>query len=121
MAKILIVDDSEIIRNIMKDIIQPEGHDVYAVENGKLGLNFIKENPDISIIFTDFNMPELNGAEMSKSIINENNDFQGIIVMVTTETDFSLKQQGKSAGVKYWINKPIESDKILKIVNKFAQ
>jgi len=117
MGKILIVDDSSLIRSVVSKAAQNLGHEVMTAENGEIGLEILKSyKPDI--IFSDVNMPVMGGLEMVENI-KKQDEFKFIpIVMLTTENNPDLKAKGKALGVKAWMLKPFNEDKFTKALKK---
>ncbi len=62
MAKILIIDDEGIVRDMLRDILEPEGYVILEAENGKKGLEIYDPNT-IDLVITDIMMPEKDGFE----------------------------------------------------------
>ncbi len=117
MGKILIVDDASLIRLVADKAAKGAGHETILAENGEEGLAAL-ENNKIDLIFSDINMPVMGGLEMVE-IIKSNPEYQFIpIVMLTTESNPALKEQGKALGVKAWLLKPFNKDKFLLAVTK---
>lgn len=61
----LVVDDDVVIRKIHVAQLQKHGFETRAVENGKLAVDLIRSGEVFDVIFTDFNMPVMNGIEVS--------------------------------------------------------
>lgn len=68
MAKILIVDDEDNVRLLIKEELEDSGYDVETIETAKKALDFIKTNDDIDLICTDIEMPDINGLELAGEI-----------------------------------------------------
>lgn len=118
MAKILVVDDSETLRIQLKQALEEAGFEVIEGIHGLAGLDALKNHPDIALIITDVNMPEMDGITMCEKI-NAHPDWQKIPRFVlTTETGPTMKAQGKAAGVMAWITKPFQSAKVVAAVQK---
>lgn len=118
MKKILIVDDSSMIRLIVSKATRKAGYDVVEASNGQEGIEQLLKNDDISLILCDINMPVMDGLTMIKNL-KEYDDFKYIpIVMLTTETDEKLKQQGRDLGVKAWMVKPFNEKTFIKAMMK---
>ncbi len=100
MSKILIVDDASLIRLVADKAAKGAGHETVLAENGEEGLAAL-ENHQVDLIFSDINMPVMGG-----------------LVMLTTESNPTLKEQGKALGVKAWLLKPFNKDKFLLAVTK---
>lgn len=115
--KILFVDDSASMRQIVGMAIQGEGYEVTTAVDGKDGVSKMEQGKFDAII-SDVNMPNMNGIEMIKEAKkNANNKFAPII-MLTTEGGDDLKAQGKAAGAKVWVVKPFKPDQLLGVLKK---
>jgi two-component system chemotaxis response regulator CheY len=110
MGNILIVDDSSLIRSVASKAVKAVGHNPIIATNGEEGIQACQENK-IDLIFSDVNMPVMNGMEMV-SKIKENEEFRYIpVVMLTTESGDEIKSEGKALGVKAWMVKPFNENK----------
>ena len=106
MAQILVVDDSEAVRNEVRDFLSSNGFSVATAIDGKDGLEKMKSDSEIKLVITDVNMPNMDGLTMSEKIRDELGNANVHILVLTTENDASMKQRGKAAKVKGWIVKP---------------
>lgn len=115
--KILFVDDSASMRQVVGMAISAAGYDVTSAEDGVDAM--IKVEADkFDAIVTDLNMPNMNGIELIKAVKqNANNKFAPII-MLTTESSDEMKQQGKDAGAKVWVVKPFKPDQLVGVLKK---
>ncbi len=118
MAKILIVDDSDVLRLNLKEALAGGGHDVIDAENGAVGLAKASEDSSIQLVITDLNMPEMDGITMCRNIRGLAGREKLPIFMLTTESSADLKTQGKEVGVMLWIVKPFQADKVLGAIAK---
>ena len=117
MGKILIVDDSNLIRSVASEAATEAGHEPILATNGEEGLEVL-ESEKIDLIFSDVNMPVMGGLEMVEKI-KQNDSLKFIpIVMLTTESNPDLKAKGKELGVKAWMLKPFNKDKFFTAVKK---
>jgi len=117
MGKILIVDDSNLIRSIASDAAIEAGHNAIVAENGQEGLEIL-ESQKVDLIFSDVNMPIMGGLEMVQNI-KQNEAYKFIpIIMLTTESNPKLKAQGKELGVQGWMLKPFNKNKFFMAVKK---
>ena len=66
--KILIVDDSPAVTDILSQLCEFLGHDVLCAEDGRQGLAVIRSGTHIDLVFTDYNMPIMDGVEMARRI-----------------------------------------------------
>lgn len=105
--KIFSADDSAVIRKIIRGAVEVMGHDFLEASNGKEVMKILeKEYGDIGLILLDWNMPEMNGFEVLKSI-KADVRFKDIpVMMVTTESQRSNIIDAIRAGAKHYITKP---------------
>ena len=109
MKIVLVVDDSRIMRNIVKNTFTELGIPCtyLEAENGKTALRLLEENK-VNIIFLDWNMPEMDGLEFLKKI-KSMPDYQNIpIIMVTSEAAKYNVIEALDAGATDYIIKPIQ-------------
>jgi two-component system, chemotaxis family, chemotaxis protein CheY len=118
MAKtIMVVDDSASIRQMVNFTIKNAGYDVIEAVDGKDALSKINGAP-IHMIFTDLNMPNLDGIGLIKGVrANPAHKFIPIILL-TTESQESKKMEGKQAGATGWIVKPFKPDQLIAVIKK---
>ena len=116
--KILIIDDSNTIRQQVSFVLKKGGYQVIEAENGLMGIKILKEEPDISLVICDVNMPEMNGLTMVK-VINESNDIQHPpILILTTEASAESMAEAKKYGAKGWIVKPFNPEMLIEGIKK---
>jgi two-component system chemotaxis response regulator CheY len=115
--KILAVDDSASIRQMVKLTLTGGGYDVISAVDGNDGLAQAKTTR-ADLVLTDLNMPGMNGIELIKQI-RQLPAYMGVpIIFLTTESDAGLKQQAKAAGATAWIVKPFQGDQLLTAVRR---
>lgn len=116
MARVLIVDDSAIMRRNLKTIFVQAGHTVVgeAVDGGQALLMYRTHIPDL--VTMDITMPNVNGIEAVKLIRNEFPDAR--IIMVSALDQRSMVLKALQEGAKNYIIKPIDSTFVIKVVNK---
>jgi len=113
--KILIVDDSKEIRNILFTFLKEKGFEVYTAENGKKALDLVKEKV-IDLIITDIRMPEMNGYQLTKKM-KEERPMVGIIIM-TAYTSIYTEGDIRKIGADDYISKPFE---LINIIEKIER
>lgn len=119
--KILVVDDSETVRTELKTLLVSNGFDVVEGENGEVGFDRLKGNPDTRLIICDVNMPVVDGLTLCERI-HGTPDFSHIpILMLTTESSPEMKARGKAAGVVAWITKPMNPERLIGAAKKLIQ
>ncbi|MGD9969219.1 MAG: chemotaxis response regulator CheY [Sulfuricurvum sp.] len=105
--KLLVVDDSSTMRRIIKNTLSRLGYeDVLEGEDGLQGWTVLNENPNIGMLITDWNMPEMNGLELVKKVRADGRFSDLPIIMVTTEGGKAEVITALKAGVNNYIVKP---------------
>lgn len=118
--KILIVDDSESIREIVSFSLENAGHNVLKANDGQDALTFLNGDK-IDLIITDLHMPIMNGIELIKKV-RENETYKYTpILFLTTESQTEKKMEAKNAGATGWIVKPFMPAKLIEAVNKVTR
>ncbi len=115
--RILIVDDSEIIRNLLDEYLSELGHQIEFAVNGQEGVDKALEN-NYDIIFCDIHMPRKNGYLVFKEIRKEKNE--QIFIMTDSLPD-SLAEQAESEGAWCVLTKPFDLDEINNILNTIIE
>lgn len=112
---ILFVDDSGTMRTIVSQTLQLSQFKVVQATNGLEALNSFKSNP-VDLIITDINMPEMDGISLIKEIRAINTDVP--ILVLTTESRDSLKQEAFKLGANGWVVKPFKPTQIISMINE---
>ena len=117
---ILIVDDSASMRQLVSFALKDAGYDVIAAVDGKDAIGKVN-GTKVDMVVTDLNMPNMDGIELIRQLrASAANKFTPV-VMLTTESQDSKKQEGRSAGASGWIVKPFKPEKLLEVVKKFVK
>jgi two-component system chemotaxis response regulator CheY len=116
---ILIVDDSESIRELVGNSLENAGYNVIKGVNGNDGVEVLRSfDGTVSLIITDLFMPVMDGIDLIKEV-RKDSYYQFVpILMLTTESQAEKKLEGKKAGATGWMVKPFEEGKLLRIVKK---
>jgi two-component system, chemotaxis family, chemotaxis protein CheY len=117
-GKILIVDDSVSMRQMTGIILKGAGYEVVEAKDGIEGLE--KLTPDVNVVITDYNMPNKNGVTLIRDIRSGNVNKAVPILILTTESEQSKKQEGKEAGATGWLTKPFDKDTLIKVIKKIS-
>lgn len=113
---IMTVDDSASVRQMVSFTLKNAGYEVIEASDGKDAMS--KLSGPIKMVITDLNMPNMDGITLIKNI-RANPSFKFIpIIMLTTESQATKKQDGKAAGATGWIVKPFKPDQLLAVVKK---
>lgn len=105
MSKLLIVDDDQHIRELMRLFLQNEGFELIEAENGREALAIMEENA-IALVILDVMMPEMNGWQLVKEIRAVNDDIP--LLMVTAKGESSHKIRGFNLGTDDYLTKPFD-------------
>jgi len=115
MAKILVVDDSKLIRMELQNMLESLGHQVDVAEDGKIGYEKFKEfQPDL--ITMDINMPNWNGLVAVQNIIAEFPN--AVIIMISSIEDRQMTYECIGAGAVDFISKPIHIEELQEKVDE---
>lgn len=115
MAKILIVDDSNLSRRTLRSILEPQGHTIVEAKDGISAIEqYFLEKPDLVLL--DLVMPEIDGFEVLQKL--REMDAQACIVIVSADIQTLTKEATAASGAKAFINKPISAVAVLPIVNQ---
>lgn len=118
MAKtILTVDDSASIRQMVSFTLKEAGYSVTEAVDGQDGLDKARAG-NFNLIFTDQNMPRLDGLSLIKQLRALPQYKSVPILMLTTESSDAMKSQGRAAGATGWLVKPFDPAKLLEVVRK---
>ena len=118
--KILVVDDSNTIRQQVGMCLSSAGYAVVEASDGQEGLKVIESTPDIAMVICDVNMPNMNGIEMLEAVQKAGKMGKPPIVMLTTEGQPGLIKRAKGAGAKGWIVKPFKPDMLIAAAKKLT-
>ena len=115
--KILVVDDSALVRNMMKQGLSQQGFEILTANDGQEGYDAaVEHEPDL--IVTDFNMPKMDGRELTRAL-KSSEALSDIPVLMLTAADSDTDQRkGKHAGVAAFLSKPFPPDKLVVIAEK---
>ncbi len=113
---LLIVDDSRMVRKIISVNLKSEKHfKITEASSGLEALDKLMESP-IDLIFTDINMPNMDGLEFIKRC-KEDAQFSEIpIIVISTEDGVEDRQRAMELGATGFVSKPLDRDSILDII-----
>lgn len=114
--RILVVDDDELGRRLMRVILTQEGHQVELAANGQEALEAVKNNK-FDIVFMDLHMPDMDGIEASRQIRAwEKDDSHTFIVALTASYLPEVGQVLFDAGMDNYISKPFQVEQIQRLL-----
>jgi two-component system, chemotaxis family, chemotaxis protein CheY len=117
--KIMTVDDSKTMRDMVAFTLRGAGFDVVEAEDGQKALTALGTT-QVDLVITDINMPNMDGITLVKHLRQKPNFRSTPILILTTEGGDDKKAEGRAAGATGWIVKPFAPDKLLQVVNKFC-
>lgn len=117
MKKILAVDDSNSLRQMVVFTLKQAGYDVVEASSGEEALQKAKATA-VSLVLTDVNMPGMNGIELVRQLRAQPSYKFTPILVLTTEAGTDKKQEGRQAGATGWIVKPFSPDQLLATVKR---
>ncbi|MGL1892155.1 MAG: response regulator [Spirochaetaceae bacterium] len=121
--KILVIDDSTVMRRIHMNLLKEIGFnksDILEAENGEVALKLSLDN-DIKLFLLDWNMPRLNGLDFTKNIRSLEKYKKIPIIMVTSEAAKYHVVEAIKAGVTNYVVKPIKSDVLVEKISKYVK
>lgn len=118
MAKTaLVVDDSTTMREMVSYSLKEAGFDTLTAGDGQQALDAL-QGKSVDLIITDLNMPVMDGLTFVKAARARDELKTVPILMLTTESQQTMKEQGKAAGATGWLVKPFNPEMLLKVVAK---
>jgi len=118
-TRVLVVDDSVSIRQMVEMTLRAANFEVTLAEDGQHALDMCSGSA-FDVVLTDQNMPRMDGLTLIKALRGKP-AFQRVpIVMLTTEAGDDMKAKGRAAGATGWMVKPFDPNKLVTVINKLA-
>lgn len=117
--RVLIIDDSPVMRRIVAKSIDMAGFDVSEVlhaSNGREALETLAKNNPIDVVFTDINMPEMSGLEMIEKMASDGLMPAQAVVVFSTERNEGRIARLRELGVRAYLTKPFKPEDFKKAV-----
>jgi CheY-like chemotaxis protein len=115
--RILFVDDDELLVSIYHDMLKELGYQVICTSNSKEALALFENDEfGFDLVITDLTMPDLNGEELSKLLINRQPDTP--IIMCTGYDNHLSEEQSQSLGIRKFLQKPLLIDQLAHAVRE---
>lgn len=114
-AKILAVDDEEIILDSFRKILVLAGYCVDTVEKGKEAIGLIQKH-DYDFVFTDLKMPEMDGVDVTKTVKHIRPDID--VIVITGYASIETAVETMKFGAMDYVEKPFTEDELVDFVNK---
>ena len=114
--KIMVVDDSPTILQVLSFTLEDAGFEVIEASNGQDALDKLS-GLSLDMLITDLNMPKMDGIELVREVRKIPEHRFMPILMLTTESQGAKKQMGKDAGASAWLVKPFKPEQLLSVIN----
>ncbi len=115
--KIMVVDDEEDIRFVLKAYFESFNYSVIPFENGKLAYEAFKKNPNyFDMIITDMTMPQMTGEILAKKVLTIRNDIP--IILCTGYGETITEAKALEIGIKKYVQKPVNHEELVGIIRK---
>lgn len=112
---ILIVDDDEVMRETLSDVLRKKGYEIFSVGSGNGALSMIRKNL-IDLILLDMKLPDVDGLEVLKRI--KEFDTEILVIMMTAYSDVQTAVSAMKSGAYDYINKPFELEELKLLIEK---
>lgn len=117
MTKVLVIEDDEVLRESIVDILETRNFDVIGAEDGRRGLELAKELvPDL--ILCDVRMPKLDGYEVLQAIRQDPKTAAIPLIFLTAETIQNVVGKGQNLGANGYLIKPFSTAELLEAINQ---
>jgi len=117
MALILVVDDSNTMRQMLSFTLTDAGHEVVEARDAAEAMEQLQLS-EFDLVISDINMPGMNGIDLVREIrAMPEYKFTPVLVL-TTESQQDIKQKGRAAGATGWIVKPFNPEVLLSVLGK---
>jgi len=120
MTKILVVDDSNSIRDMVSFTLKSAGFETAEAKDGLEGLTKAKSS-SFDLVISDVNMPNMDGITLCQELRKLPSFKFTPILMLTTESSTDMKMRGKAAGATGWLVKPFNPEKLLATIKRVVR
>ncbi len=119
--RVLIAEDSSVIQNLARKILEFQNYDITAVKNGEQVLQIL-EKEDFSILLLDINMPVMDGMECVRRVrtLPQPEKAAVPIVAITGNAKNYTEEEFKAAGFNDVLVKPLNFDRLVEVVNQLT-
>jgi two-component system, chemotaxis family, chemotaxis protein CheY len=117
--RILTIDDSKTMRDMLMLTLAEAGFDVLQAVDGQDGLDVLV-NEQVDVVITDINMPRMDGYEVIRQLRSNPSHKATPILVLTTESEVEKKTLAREAGATGWMVKPFDPDRLVATVRKVA-
>ncbi len=119
--RILAVDNSGTVLMAVSIVLEANGYKVDTAKDGLEALKLLKnEKINYSVVITDVKLPEMDGIALTSEIRKLKGYTFTPIIILTSESQLDMKEEGEKAGATEWIVKPVKGDELLSLMTKFC-
>lgn len=120
--RVLIAEDSSVIQNLARKILEFQNYEITAVKNGEQVMQIV-DKEDFDIVLLDINMPIMDGMECVKSIraLDDKKKSNLPVVAITGNAKNYSEEEFKAAGFNDVLVKPLNFDRLVEIVNELTE
>lgn len=115
MKNILVVDDEESLRWVLKKGLEKKGYNVHTAENGRTALSFLSKN-EYLLIFLDIFLPDINGLKLLEDIKKERENI--VVVIMTAQGTMKSTIEAMQKGAYDYITKPFDMEEIYLLIDR---
>ena len=120
--RVLIAEDSSVIQNLARKILEFQNYEITAVKNGEQVLQILDKEP-FDILLLDINMPVMDGMECVKKVrgLSDKTKAKMPVVAITGNAKNYTEEEFKAAGFDDVLVKPLNFDRLVEIVNELTE
>jgi two-component system chemotaxis response regulator CheY len=116
-TRILTIDDSRTIRQMLMLALDGAGFEVFQAEDGEEGIAMLASTP-VDVVITDINMPRLDGYGVIRHMRAEPAHLHTPILVLTTESEVSKKELARDIGATGWVVKPFDPERLVDAIHQ---
>ncbi|MBN1381913.1 MAG: response regulator [Deltaproteobacteria bacterium] len=117
MMKLIVADDSRLIRGIIDKAVASIGFKAIQADNGKEALSLLNANKkDVSLVLLDWNMPFLNGIDVLKNMRSDERLKDIPVLMISTESEDNRIKEALNIGAQGYLTKPFTPEKLIEAI-----
>lgn len=117
MPKVLVIDDSPVMRNLLCDFLIDNGYDVDTAEDGLAGIK-AAVGGDYQLVICDMHMPKRNGFQVYGEVSAERPEIEFIM---TDSMPGDLVNEAQESGLEYFLAKPFDLDQLREMLDQILQ
>ena len=111
--KVLVVDDAALARQVLADGLEAGGHEVIDAKSGHEALRQLARNPDVGVVVTDQEMPQMTGTELYRECRRTIGPKTPPFILFTASNDIEAMKEAKLLGFRDVLVKPADQERLL--------